>query len=203
MILNRFRAKSSNQYNNHPDNRNVVNEIAKNELSQNTGDGEQWHELYLSDSINSSAADSNAQPRNVVWNDQIAGNTKQNTSTRQSNQNDAGTSAISALQPQDIIKTAIGEGTIIEGKFKFESPVRIDGELTGEIVSSSMLIVGETAVIKAQIQVGSLIVYGKVVGDVVAEELISIRKDGMLEGNLRTRRIAIEDGGYFKGLVNV
>jgi len=190
MILNRFRTKSSNQYNN----QGVVNEMAKGELGQGTAANEQWHELYLSDSVNGATAadmniDGNAQLRSVVWNDQATGN-----------QSTAAPAA--APQPQDIIRTAIGEGTIIEGKFKFESPVRIDGELTGEVVSSSILIVGETAVIKAQIHVGTLIVFGKVMGDVVAEELVSIRSDGMLEGNIHTKRISIEEGGYLKGLVN-
>jgi cytoskeletal protein CcmA (bactofilin family) len=102
---------------------------------------------------------------------------------------------------QDIIKTAIGYGTIIEGKFKFDSPVRIDGELTGEIVSNSVLIVGETAVLRAQIKVGNLIVYGKVVGDVFVDELVHIKSDGLLEGNITTKRLAVDDGGYFKGSV--
>ena len=200
MILNRFRTKSSNQYNNNTGNHSVVNEMAQNKLAQGSDGSEQWHELYLSDSVNNNSGtvadmniDGNAQLKNVVWNDQAAGNQKQNDYGYQSNQ---------APSSQDIIKTAIGEGTIIEGKFKFESPVRIDGELTGEVVSSSVLIVGETAVVRAQIHVGTLIVFGKVIGDVVAEELVSIRSDGMLEGNINTKRIAIEDGGYFKGLIN-
>ena len=195
MILNRFRAKSSNQYDNHTDKHGVVNEITQKKLAQSGDNSEQWHELYLSDSVTNDVAviDGSAQPRSVVWNDQATGNQRQNDSGYQSHQ---------AQPPQDVIKTAIGEGTIIEGKFRFESPVRIDGELTGEVVSSSILIVGETAVVRAQIQVGSLIVFGKVIGDVVAEELVSIRSDGMLEGNINTKRIAIEEGGYFKGLVN-
>ncbi|MDR2338326.1 MAG: polymer-forming cytoskeletal protein [Deltaproteobacteria bacterium] len=102
---------------------------------------------------------------------------------------------------QDIIKTAIGYGTIIEGKFKFDSPVRIDGELSGEIVSDSILIVGETAVLKAQIKVGSLIVYGKIIGDIFVDELVNIKSDGLVEGNITTKRIAIDDGGYFKGTI--
>jgi len=188
MILNRFRSKNSNVY-------DATGGVAQSELIKGGEGSEEWHELYISDSLNNnSTADtnSNAQLRTVVWNDQVADN----------NQRTSAQAHPSSSATQDIIKTAIGEGTIIEGKFKFDSPVKIDGELTGEVVSSSVLIVGETAVIKAHVQVGSLIVYGKVIGDVVAEELVSIKTDGMLEGNIRTKRISIDDGGYFKGLVN-
>ena len=193
MILNRFRIKNSNSY-------GAINEMTQSELNKGNDSSEEWHELYLSDSLNNADVNSNAQLKNVVWNDQIQENKNQRSNSPQVSSNST-VQNNNAVQ-QEIIKTAIGEGTIIEGKFKFDSPVRIDGELTGEVVSSSVLIVGETAVIKAQIKVGSLIVYGKVIGDVVAEELISVKADGMLEGNLSTKRISIEEGGYFKGLVN-
>ena len=109
------------------------------------------------------------------------------------------TERLSDIAKDNPVKTAIGCGTIIEGKFRFDSPVRIDGELSGEILSDSILIVGETAVIKAQVKVGSLIIYGKVIGDIIADELVYIKHDGILDGNVTTARIAIDEGGYFKG----
>jgi len=101
------------------------------------------------------------------------------------------------------IKSALGPSTVIEGKFKFDTPVRIDGSLTGEVASSSVLIVGREASVQGRIEVGSLIVLGAVEGEVVAENLVEIRTGGELEGDITCKRVTIEDGGYYKGSCNM
>jgi cytoskeletal protein CcmA (bactofilin family) len=97
------------------------------------------------------------------------------------------------------IRSALGTGTVIEGTFRFDSPVRIDGSLKGEVSSSSVLIVGEEACVEANIEVGSLIVLGNVEGTIEANELIEIRGEGKLEGSIFTKRLVIDDGATFNG----
>jgi cytoskeletal protein CcmA (bactofilin family) len=97
------------------------------------------------------------------------------------------------------IRSALGAGTVIEGTFRFDSPVCVEGTLSGEVYSSSALIVGEGASVSGKITVGSLIVLGTVEGSVEAEELVEIRSTGSLEADIITKRIAIEDGGRYNG----
>lgn len=97
------------------------------------------------------------------------------------------------------LKSALGSGTVIEGMFSFENPVKIDGVLRGEIKSSSALIVGPKAKVIARIQVGSLIILGEVEGEIEAEDLIEIRANGSLDGDIVTRRLALEEGGVLNG----
>lgn len=97
------------------------------------------------------------------------------------------------------IRSALGVGSVIEGKMSFESPVRIDGTINGEISSTSALIVGEQAEVNARLRVGSIIVLGVVTGDIDALELVEIRRGGRLEGDVITKRIVIEEGGFFEG----
>lgn len=97
------------------------------------------------------------------------------------------------------IRSALGPGTVIEGTFSFDAPVCIDGTLNGEVRSSSALIVGAHANVTATVIVGSLIVLGRVTGPIQAEDLIEIRAGGALEGNIATKRLVVEDGGYFNG----
>lgn len=97
------------------------------------------------------------------------------------------------------LKSALGHGTVIEGMFSFENPVKIDGSLKGEIRSSSALIVGPEAQVNARIKVGTLIVLGSVQGEIEAEDLIEVRSTGCLDGDLVTRRFALEEGGIFNG----
>lgn len=97
------------------------------------------------------------------------------------------------------IRSALGSGTVIEGTFRFDSPVCVEGTLSGEVFSTSALIVGEGASVTGKITVGSLIVLGKVEGSVEAEELVEIRNTGSLDADIITKRIAIEDGGRYNG----
>lgn len=97
------------------------------------------------------------------------------------------------------LKSALGSGTVIEGIFSFNSPVRIDGVLKGEIRSNSALIVGKKAKVHANIKVGSLIVLGTVEGEVEADDLVEIRSSGQLIADITTSRLALEEGGVFSG----
>lgn len=100
------------------------------------------------------------------------------------------------------IKSALGPGTVIEGTFKFDSPVCVEGTLKGEVSSTSVLIVGDRAVVEAEVKVGSLIILGEVTGDIEANELIEIRAGGRLTGDILSRRLVIEEGGRFNGTCN-
>jgi cytoskeletal protein CcmA (bactofilin family) len=97
------------------------------------------------------------------------------------------------------LKTALGSGTVIQGKLTFDAPVRIDGTLNGEVYSTSTLVVGNSGTIRANVEVGSLITYGHVIGPVHASEVVEIRRGGRIEGDISTARIVIEEGGYFQG----
>lgn len=106
------------------------------------------------------------------------------------------------LAKVDAVHSALGPGTVIEGKLRFDSPVRIDGSLIGEVTSTSVLIVGEQAVVKAIVNVGSLVVHGQVTGQVEAHEKVEIKEGGSLEANIKTKHLVIDQGGYFRGGCN-
>lgn len=97
------------------------------------------------------------------------------------------------------IRSALGPGTVIEGSFGFNTPVCIEGDLNGEVNSSSALIVGQQAVVTGNIHVGTLIVLGQVTGPVQADDLVEIREGGRLQGDIETNRLVIELGGFFGG----
>jgi len=97
------------------------------------------------------------------------------------------------------IKTALGSGTVIDGKLSFEEPVRIDGTLTGEVHSSSVLVVGEQGSVDATLEVQGLIVLGNASGEITATDFVDVRENGRLEGNLKVRRLMLEEGGHFDG----
>ena len=97
------------------------------------------------------------------------------------------------------VRSALSAGTVIQGKLSFDTPVRIDGKLSGEIHSSKTLIIGETAQINAQIEASELIIYGKVHGEVNVSEKVQICSGAVLEGSINSPSLVIESGAFFNG----
>ena len=99
----------------------------------------------------------------------------------------------------DEITVILGEGSKLTGKFEFEGVSRIDGNFEGEIESKDTLVIGASAVVKAVVKVGKLILEGKLEGDVTAKEEILIHPTGKLYGNIETPALIIEKGAIFEG----
>lgn len=97
------------------------------------------------------------------------------------------------------VEAFLGKNTSFEGKLSFEGMVRLDGNFDGEIFSGDVLMIGETAVINAEIKVSTLVVDGRVSGNVSATDKIEIHSTGKLYGNITTPVLVIEMGGVFDG----
>ena len=100
---------------------------------------------------------------------------------------------------KDVINAFLGRDTEFEGTFSFTGAVRVDGKISGEIFSNGTLIVGESAVIKAQIHIAEMIISGEVHGDICAEKKIEITVPGKLFGNIKTPKLVLEEGVVFEG----
>lgn len=97
------------------------------------------------------------------------------------------------------VRSALSVGTVIQGKLSFDTPVRIDGKLSGEVFSTDTLIVGESGILDAKIEVQNLIVMGKVKGQITVKESVKLMRGAQLEGVLNTRSLSVEEGAHFDG----
>lgn len=93
----------------------------------------------------------------------------------------------------------LGKGTRLSGKVSFEGTARIEGQVEGEIVANDTLLIGESALLNAQINGGVVIIHGKVTGDINASKKLEIRAPGRLYGNVTTPSLVIEEGVIFEG----
>jgi cytoskeletal protein CcmA (bactofilin family) len=116
-----------------------------------------------------------------------------------------GPSTMSAPRPaatprdDEPIQAHLGKGSRIEGKLTFEGSVKIDGVVDGEILAQAAVIVGESAVITAQINAETVIVKGKVTGDLTARKQAELRAPAKLVGNITTPSVVIHEGVVFEG----
>ena len=93
----------------------------------------------------------------------------------------------------------LGKGSRVAGKLTFEGTVRVDGQVEGEIAAQDTLIIGESAILNAQISGSSILITGKVTGDITASKRVEIRAPGKLFGNVTTPSLIIEEGVVFEG----
>ena len=107
--------------------------------------------------------------------------------------------AMAMQKPPSELNALLGKGSSFEGKLLFEGSVRIDGKFTGEIISSDLLIIGEGAEVKGDIQVGTLVVVGDYNGNAKAAKSIEIKAPAKVRGTLTTASIMIERGVFFDG----
>ena len=97
------------------------------------------------------------------------------------------------------VTTLLGRGSEFEGKLSFEGTVRVDGKLSGEIFTEDTLIVGEGAEVRAEINVGAVIIEGSVQGNIHAKRSVEIHTPGRVRGNIITPSLFIEKGVMFDG----
>ena len=93
----------------------------------------------------------------------------------------------------------LGKGTEFEGKLVFNGAVRMDGKFSGEIFSSGNLIIGETAVINAEIKVDTIVISGSVSGNIDAKSRIELYPPGKLYGNINAPVLVVNEGVIFEG----
>jgi cytoskeletal protein CcmA (bactofilin family) len=96
-------------------------------------------------------------------------------------------------------RTRFSKNTKFEGTLKYAESLRIDGAFKGDIVSAGTLHIDKDAIVRADIKVTSVRVEGIVHGNINASESIEILSGGKVYGNIRTRRLKIDDGVLFKG----
>jgi len=95
--------------------------------------------------------------------------------------------------------SVIGKETEFKGTLRDRGSIRIDGSFEGKIETEGSLIVGEDAVVQANIKARSIIIGGKVVGDINCEEKVELFSSGSLEGKVIASDLTIAEGAFFNG----
>ena len=98
----------------------------------------------------------------------------------------------------------LGKSVILKGQIYGREDVTIDGEVEGTVeLQEHRLTVGPTGKVVATIKAREIVVLGTVQGNIETREKIEIRKDAKVVGDIRTARIVIEDGAFFKGSIDI
>ncbi|HOF32560.1 MAG TPA: polymer-forming cytoskeletal protein [Spirochaetota bacterium] len=98
-----------------------------------------------------------------------------------------------------MVSTVFGKDTEFYGDLSFSKSLQINGFFEGEIIAKGFMVVGEGAVVKANIKAKSVVISGTVYGNIEADSKLEIMPSGKLYGNIRTAKLKIADGVVFEG----
>jgi cytoskeletal protein CcmA (bactofilin family) len=99
---------------------------------------------------------------------------------------------------------SIGKAVKINGQIHSKEDLYVDGDVEGIVEAPDhKLTIGPNGTVHATIKAREVVALGSIQGNVEATERIEIRKDAKLVGDIRTARIIIEDGAYFKGSIDI
>jgi cytoskeletal protein CcmA (bactofilin family) len=91
----------------------------------------------------------------------------------------------------------------IHGTLKFAGELTFEGKIEGEIVSDGTLQLGDSTVVNGNINVNSVVIRGKVNGNVTAKDKIEIKAKAELFGDIKASKLVIEEGVTFVGKTEV
>ncbi len=117
------------------------------------------------------------------------------------------TSPTRSFEPESAVRggsAALGKNVTVKGQIFAREDLTIDGEVEGTVeCHEHRLTIGPNARVQAGLKAREIIIQGSIHGNVDATDKIDIKKEAKLVGDIKTSRIVIEDGAYFKGSIDI
>jgi cytoskeletal protein CcmA (bactofilin family) len=95
--------------------------------------------------------------------------------------------------------TLISTGTTLKGDISSNGDLRIDGTVIGNINSSAKIVIGANGIVEGDIFGNQADVVGKVSGNIRTKELLQLRGDSIVTGNLYAGKLQVEPTATFNG----
>lgn len=101
-------------------------------------------------------------------------------------------------------QTFLGRSVAVRGQFSGNENLLIEGQVEGTItLEDNTVTVGTNGQVKAEVHARQVIVLGAVTGNISAQEKVEIRRSGHVVGDILSGAVAIEEGAYFKGSIEI
>jgi cytoskeletal protein CcmA (bactofilin family) len=98
----------------------------------------------------------------------------------------------------------IGKSVVIKGELSGSEDLYLDGKVEGSIaLKGNSLTVGPNGQVKASVEAKGVVVQGKLDGNIQASDRVDLRKSAVVNGDISTQRISIEEGAFLKGKVEI
>ena len=109
----------------------------------------------------------------------------------------------SAGTPPESVISIIGPGMKVIGDCHTDGTVRVEGTVEGSIKAAKAVVIGKQGVVIGDIQTQDAVVSGRVTGTLVAESRLELQATCQIDGDVRTRRMQLEEGAILNGTVHM
>jgi cytoskeletal protein CcmA (bactofilin family) len=93
----------------------------------------------------------------------------------------------------------INSDTVIEGSIKASGNLRIDGKLTGSLECKGRVVIGAMGLVEGEIRCENAEIEGNIKANIVVSDLLSLKSSAKVQGDIVTKKLAIEPGAMFSG----
>lgn len=97
------------------------------------------------------------------------------------------------------VNSVIGEGAAFSGTLRVDGSLVIHGDFEGTVTCTETLVVGKTGRLKAEMDVQSATIAGRVEGRIFAKERVELQTGSHFLGDVHSRSFVIQDGVFFQG----
>jgi len=105
---------------------------------------------------------------------------------------------------ESVARAVIGPSLELQGELSGNEDLLIEGRVQGRIqLPQNAVAIGAKGRVSAQVLARLISIEGEVDGNLVAEELIVLKKSARVRGDLVAPRVVIEDGARFKGTIDM
>lgn len=101
------------------------------------------------------------------------------------------------------VVSIIGPGMKIVGDCSSDGTIRVEGRVEGSVKAGKSVVVGKDGIVKGDISTQDAIVAGTVDGSVTAESRIELQSSCRVQGDIRSRRVKLEEGGQVDGQLHM
>jgi cytoskeletal protein CcmA (bactofilin family) len=107
-----------------------------------------------------------------------------------------------ARELSDVV-SVIGPGMEIVGDIKCDGTVRVEGKVEGSIKATKSVVVGKGGTITGDIETQDVVIAGTVAGTVVGASRVELQETCRVEGDIKSRRIKLDEGGSVEGRLHM
>lgn len=101
------------------------------------------------------------------------------------------------------MNTIIGKDTVITGTIDVKGGLRVDGTAKGKVICDESITIGPTGVVESEIEASTIIIAGRLVGNINAADKVELQAKCEVEGDIHTKSLVIEQGAIFCGACNM
>jgi cytoskeletal protein CcmA (bactofilin family) len=106
-----------------------------------------------------------------------------------------------APQARESVISIIGPGMKVVGDCETEGTLRIEGTVEGSVRAGKAVVIGKDGVVEGDIATQDAVIGGRVSGIVIAESRLELQATCVIDGEIRARRIKLDEGGKVNGKV--